>query len=79
MVQSTIGGAIPKAKISVEGRSHDIYASNQGDYWRLLLPGTYNITASAPSYESQTQSVTIPDSGEAQLDFVLIRDDPEHW
>ncbi|XP_023245704.1 carboxypeptidase D [Copidosoma floridanum] len=80
MVMSSIGGVIKEAKISVEGRNHDVYTSNQGDYWRMLLPGEYNVTASAPNYESQTSSVRVPkDNGTAVLDFTLIRDDPYHW
>ncbi|XP_076767108.1 carboxypeptidase D svr [Xylocopa sonorina] len=84
IVRSSIGNPIPRAKISVEGIKHDIYATNNGDYWRLLVPGKYNITVSGVGYESQTQTVMVPDGvgigeGEVTLDFTLMRDDPEHW
>lgn len=83
-VSSSSGKRIGKARISVEGVNHDIYASNEGDYWRLLLPGRYNITASAPGYESITESVVVPEltdpsRGEVILDFTLMIDDPAHW
>lgn len=71
---------MPHAKITVEGHDHAIYASKSGDYWRLLLPGTYNVTVTAPNFERQTNTATVPENtGEARLDFTLIRDDVPHW
>lgn len=30
-----------------------------GDYFRLLLPGTYTVTATAPGFDPKTVSVTV--------------------
>ncbi|KZC10088.1 Carboxypeptidase D [Dufourea novaeangliae] len=84
IVRSSIGNVVPHAKISVDGIKHHIYAAEGGDYWRLLVPGKYNVTASAVGYESQTQNVIVPEGnsmgeGEEILDFTLMRDDPQHW
>lgn len=80
LVRSSIGGAIAKARISVAGKSHDVFTSDAGDYWRMLLPGKYNITVSASGYESNSEVVEVPEvSGEARLDFTLMRDDPSTW
>ncbi|XP_072050372.1 carboxypeptidase D-like [Amphiura filiformis] len=36
-------------------RNHDVTTAQQGDYWRLLVPGAYWVTAYAPGYEPVTQ------------------------
>ena len=84
MVYSSSGGKIPHANISVQGIDHVIHTSEDGDYWRILVPGTYNITASAHGFESVTQTVTVlaNDAGlpkETTLDFTLMPDDSPHW
>ncbi|XP_011256547.2 carboxypeptidase D [Camponotus floridanus] len=85
IVSSSIGTPIPHARISVEGIKHDIYTTEAGDYWRLLVPGRYNVTVSAVGYESLTQDVNVSPygekigDGEATLYFTLMRDDPLHW
>ncbi|XP_008548171.1 carboxypeptidase D [Microplitis demolitor] len=84
IVSSSIGTPIAHAKISIEGIKHDIYTAKDGDYWRLLVPGTYTVTASAPGYESLTETVKVPSSRksrqqEIRQDFTLMRDDNDHW
>ncbi|XP_032665453.1 carboxypeptidase D-like [Odontomachus brunneus] len=84
IVSSSIGTPISHARISVEGIKHDVYTAEGGDYWRLLVPGKYNITVSAVGYEALTQTINVLhreniEDGEVMLDFTLMRDDPLHW
>lgn len=71
LVTSNNGTAL-QANISVTGNAKVVKSDLPlGDYHRLLLPGTYQITASANGYLPQTQSVTVPATGGINQDFIL--------
>ncbi|KAB0791260.1 hypothetical protein PPYR_03060 [Photinus pyralis] len=78
-VVSTIGHPITNAELYVEGIDHVVKTSMYGDYWRILLPGKYNLTVTAPGYESFTQEITIPSSGSLEHNATLMRNDEQHW
>lgn len=42
------GAALSNVSIVVAGIRHNLTTGKFGDFYRLLLPGTYNITAVAP-------------------------------
>ncbi|XP_051537619.1 carboxypeptidase D, b [Myxocyprinus asiaticus] len=66
-VMTRSGHALPDATISVSGIDHNITTWKFGDYYRLLLPGTYNITASSPGFLSNTEKNVPVIQGKATL------------
>ncbi|KRY52025.1 Carboxypeptidase E [Trichinella britovi] len=53
---------------------HSVKSAVDGDYWRLLTPGTYNITVLAEGYLSNTKTVKVINSKHTEavrLDFHL--------
>ncbi|XP_047449845.1 carboxypeptidase D isoform X1 [Mugil cephalus] len=67
------GTAIPNATIHVQGIEHSITTAQTGDYWRLLVPGTYSITASAHGYVPVTIYATVSKDHVEMVDFRLTR------
>ncbi|XP_030600026.1 carboxypeptidase D [Archocentrus centrarchus] len=65
------GTGIPNATISVEKINHNITTAHTGDYWRLLVPGTYSITASAHGYKAVTIYATVSKDRVEVVDFRL--------
>lgn len=60
------------ALIRVEGFEIGVTTDKEnGDYYRLLLPGTYSVTASAPNYKTQTHQVTVEPGKPTVLNFHL--------
>ncbi|XP_007530354.1 carboxypeptidase N catalytic chain [Erinaceus europaeus] len=68
---------LPGAVISVSGINHDVTSSDQGDYFRLLLPGTYTVTATAPGYDPETMTVTVGPGEPKLINFHLKRSIPQ--
>ena len=66
------GAGIGKALIKIDGIDHDVKSIHNGDYWRLLLPGKYDITVSADGYESITRrGILVNAQAPTILNFVL--------
>ena len=63
------------ATILVEGIDHNVFTdSENGDYYRLLTPGTYTITAQSFGYVSESQIITVNESNYVELNFLLFID-----
>ncbi|XP_033886517.2 inactive carboxypeptidase-like protein X2 [Acipenser ruthenus] len=74
IIRDPQGRGIANAIISVEGINHDIQTAADGDYWRLLNPGEYKVTARAEGYSSSTKVCEVGyDMGATQCDFVMSR------
>jgi len=72
---SETGDTIKNAIITVEEIGWPVFTDPvSGDYVKVLLPGTYTITAQAPGYEPQTISgVAVSEFSLTRVDFNLDR------
>ncbi len=70
---SASGEIVPEAQITVAGIDHTIGVNPRtGRYHRMLVPGTYTLTAWAPGYEPCTVSdVQVADGATTELDVAL--------
>ncbi|XP_058143420.1 probable carboxypeptidase X1 [Dasypus novemcinctus] len=65
---------IADAVIAVDGINHDVTTAWGGDYWRLLTPGEYVVTASAEGYHEATRSCRVAfEEGPTRCDFRLTK------
>jgi murein tripeptide amidase MpaA len=65
-------GAPLAATITVANNAKQMHTDPQvGDFHRLLLPGTYTLTASCEGYTPASASVTVPITGRTTHNFVL--------
>lgn len=64
------------AKIQIYGLNHDVQATENGEYWRLLMPGTYMTRAQNPKNAklSKIKKVTVTNKrpfSAQHVDFVI--------
>jgi carboxypeptidase D len=67
------GLALRNAIITVDGLNHDVKTSHFGDYWRLLLPGAYNVSAKVNGYDVESKLVEVTNGMATHLNFTLKR------
>ncbi|KAM9216144.1 adipocyte enhancer-binding protein 1 isoform 2-T2 [Dugong dugon] len=68
------GIPIANATISVSGINHGVKTAQGGDYWRILNPGEYRVTAHAEGYTPSSKTCNVDyDIGATQCNFVLSR------
>ena len=64
LVTDEAGQPLPGAAVRVEGRMKDVLTSEEGEYWRVLVPGRYRLKAVAGDRESEEVEVLVKE-GEA--------------
>ncbi|XP_030624169.1 adipocyte enhancer-binding protein 1 [Chanos chanos] len=74
VVRDVEGNYVANATVSVEGIKHDVKTAATGDYWRLLNPGEYRVTARADGYTSQTRLCMVGyEAGATSCSFTLTK------
>nr|XP_010343538.1 carboxypeptidase Z [Saimiri boliviensis boliviensis] len=73
VVTDKYGQPVKNARILVKGIRHDITTAPDGDYWRLLPPGTHIVIAQAPGYARVIKKVILPARMKraGRVDFIL--------
>lgn len=74
-VVNSDGAAIENATINVLGRNHAIRSVADGDFWRLLVPGDYTLSVSAPGYNDAEKKVKVEDGPATTVTITLYRKD----
>ncbi|NXI86779.1 AEBP1 protein, partial [Rhipidura dahli] len=68
------GEPIANATIVVGGINHNIRTASGGDYWRILNPGEYRVSARAEGYNPSVKTChVLYDIGATQCNFILSR------
>lgn len=71
-VRDLSGNLVPGAFVNVSDGRRPVKSAEQGDYWRLLTPGTYMVDVSLPGEPGATVSKRVEVGDEAKrVDFVL--------
>uniref|UniRef100_A0A8C5Q2U8 Carboxypeptidase D n=1 Tax=Leptobrachium leishanense TaxID=445787 RepID=A0A8C5Q2U8_9ANUR len=73
VLDATDGSSIFNATISVADIDHPVSSDKAGDYWRLLVPGQYKVTASARGYIPVTRTVNVTEGDVVLVNFTLTR------
>ncbi|TNM90264.1 hypothetical protein fugu_004498 [Takifugu bimaculatus] len=74
VVKDQQGNPIANATVSVEGINHDVTTAPTGDFWRLLNPGEYRVTARAEGFSSVTKVCVVGyQSGATACSFNLAK------
>lgn len=72
-VKDEEGNPLENVKILVSDRKHDVTTYKDGDYWRILLPGTYQISAQMKGYNSAEKIHTVDLEEAKMINFTLTK------
>lgn len=59
LVRNPRGKPVVGALVTIDDRIHGINTTSQGEYWRILLPGTYTLHVTKEGYSSHQRTITV--------------------
>lgn len=72
-VKDQHGEGIEGAEINIIGRSHPVRSAKDGDYWRLLLPGSYEVNVTKEGYYPAKRTIQVTGGPATRQKFILTR------
>ena len=72
VVTDPSGLAIGGATVKIDDRQFDSKTTPRGEYWRILMPGTYTVTVAADGFAPFQQTVLVGDSRPTLLNVNLV-------
>ncbi|XP_013405444.1 carboxypeptidase D [Lingula anatina] len=73
IVRDRTGTPIPSAEVTIDDRIHPVKTTQLGEYWKLLLPGTYNLKVTAHGTNESLVTVQISE-GDVTVQNVTLFD-----
>ncbi|VDK69428.1 unnamed protein product [Litomosoides sigmodontis] len=70
VIDEITGAGIPDVQISINNLGKIVSSSSDGDFWRLVIPGTYNVSFLHFEYETVAMVVTV--SKEKPYEFLNV-------
>ena len=64
---------IEGAEINVGNRNHPVRSAKDGDFWRLLLPGSYEVEVSKQGYFPVKRTIQVTKGPATRQEFTLKR------
>ena len=59
------------AEVIVEGNDKSVVTSSRGEYWRILLPGVYQVKAKYQDEVSEVKSIEVFANEVTVIDFAI--------
>lgn len=66
-----MGKPIGHGRLKIVGRSFSFRASRRGEFWRILLPGSYTLEASAPGFQPAERHFVVEPQQVTRLEIML--------
>lgn len=79
VIHSSIGHPVVNASVSINRNHLATLSTKDGEYWKLLTPGKYNITVKAAEFMSISDEVEVLPNEATLHDISLMHGDAQHW